>query len=216
MVGLWVYTGLIQGIKRGWYFDTSLSFSFLCCWFLRQCWLMVTRGFGTVLTRKKGDWNLWRKYVPRRTLISKQRFSKGWWNKLKHNCNIITVIQLYLCILPCSYCLNLFVSFNSFVSLIWWWWSWTPFSCRNFLSTNKIWIRKSLTTSQSLSQFKTTNKYKWKKCPLFELSILWNYLRKQWEIVTNSMCPYVPMFLWEYASVHMLYIQVFTWFAGWF
>lgn len=109
MVGLWVYTGLIQGIKWGWYFDTSLSFGLLCCWFLCHCWFMVTWGFGTVLTRKKGNWNLWRKCVSLRTPISKHRFSKGWLNKIKkkkkntatlhllYNCAYCTYACIYLC-----------------------------------------------------------------------------------------------------------------------
>lgn len=38
MVGLWVYAGLVQRIKRCWYTDKSLSFALLSCWFCWHAW----------------------------------------------------------------------------------------------------------------------------------------------------------------------------------
>lgn len=76
MVGLWVYTGLIQGIKWGRYVDRRLSFNLLCCCSVWHSWCRAGRWFGTDLTKKeKGILNKSLRVVIFKLSSSKPRFN---------------------------------------------------------------------------------------------------------------------------------------------
>lgn len=153
IVGLWVYTGLVQGVQWGWYVDSSLSFALLSCWFL---WCRVSWGFGTVWTRKKGILINEEVQVWGGLYIKTQVASKSWftWLEKKHILSIT-----YSCILSCRWFKFYFVSLwdSCFLSNIMevhifclqYSQHWTCFKCLLFWIIHIHWQHVSLFTISS-------------------------------------------------------------------